>query len=99
VIAREFVAAKASADGWREEATGLRAIVEGRTVAPTIKEARAHCHGAGRGAFVVTLGDTTHGGAHCHARMATGLQRFAEQPQRWIALDGEGRPCAWPVIA
>ena len=49
----------------------LRAIVEGRTVAPTIREARAHCHGASesRGAFVVTRLDW---GAHGGARVATG---------------------------
>ena len=72
----------------------LRAIVEGRTEPPTIKEARAHSHGT-RGAFVVMLGD---GAAHYSARVLTGLQRFEETPQRWWPLDSEGRPCAWPKV-
>ena len=88
----------AECDALRAENARLRAIIDGRDAAPTIREARAHCHGAERGTFVVTLGDTAHGGAHCHARMATGLQRFTEQPQRWIALDRNGRPCPWPVV-
>lgn len=71
----------------------MLAIVEGRSTPPTIKEARAHSHGT-RGAFVVTLGGRN---AHGGARIATGLQVFPQSPQRWIALDADGRPCAWPV--
>ena len=73
----------------------LQKIIEGRTAPPTIAEARAHSH-VTRGAFVVMLGD---GHAHNSARIATGLQRFPEQPQRWWAIDANGAPCAWPVVA
>ena len=71
----------------------LEAIIEGRTTPPTIAEARAHSHRA-RGAFVAMLGE---GEAHYRARVVTGLQRFSATPQRWIALDADGRPCAWPT--
>ena len=76
------------------ELDALRAIIEGRAKPPTIAEARAHCHGT-RGAFVAKLGD---GNAHCCSRVVTGLQRFPASPQRWIALDANGRPCAWPTV-
>jgi len=78
----------------RRERDEARAIIAGRDTPPTIKEARAHSHGA-RGAFVVKLGD---GHAHYAARVVTGLQRFEKTPQRWWALDAEGRPCAWPKV-
>lgn len=84
-------------DAMRADNERLRAIVEGRTVAPTIREARAHCHGAAsesRGAFVVTRLDW---GAHGGARVATGLQPLPGAPHRWIAIDATGRPCPWPV--
>ena len=76
------------------QAHDLQEIIAGRTVPPTIREARQHSH-VTRGAFVAVLGD---GNAHCHARIATGLQRFDATPQLWIALDATGRPCAWPVV-
>ena len=81
--------------GWElaTERDRLRAIIEGRTTPPTIAEARAHSHRA-RGAFVAMLGE---GEAHYRARVVTGLQRFSATPQRWIALDADGRPCAWPT--
>lgn len=78
----------------RRECDALRAIVEGRTAPPTIREARQHSH-VTRGAFVAVLGSSP---AHLSARIATGLQRFDVTPQLWIALGADGRPCAWPVV-
>lgn len=76
------------------ERDAAQTIIAGRTTPPTIKQARSHSHGT-RGAFVVMLGD---GGAHYSARVVTGLQRFEKTPQRWWAIDAEGRPCAWPIV-
>jgi len=87
-------------DGTREEIArmadtilALYGMVNGSTTPPTIKAARKHCH-VTRGSFAVTLGD---GNAHCCTRVATGLQRFPETPQRWIAFDATGRVTAMPT--
>ena len=88
-------AAEAECARLRGELAAARAAMTGQTTAPTIAEARKHCHGS-RGVFVVILGDTGEGGAHCRARIATGPQRFSEQPQRWIALAADGTVCAVP---
>lgn len=97
-VAAELADVAAERDALAADNARLRAIVEGRTVAPTIREARAHCHGSpgSRGAFVATRLDW---GAHGGARVATGLQPLPGATHRWIALDASGRPCAWPTPA
>lgn len=76
----------------------LRAIVEGRTAAPTDAELRAHMDSGG--AWLVTI----------PARKRVRLHpetRYVDQPReasllwwtegaRWIAVR-DGRPCPWPV--
>jgi len=101
VTARELVAARAAAEGWREEATGLRAIVEGRDVAPTAQEIDAH-----DGAWVVRYlrpRDPKRGErvAFCGAGWRQNARDMAAQHETtwWLPLDREGRPTAWPVPA
>lgn len=70
----------------------LRAIVEGRTVAPTDAEIAAHggewrCVGAGA-AY-----------AEISGLVAAGLRDVARGVTlRWWPLDATGRPCSWPKV-
>lgn len=67
------------------------AIIEGRTVAPTDAEIDAH-HAAG-GSWLT--GDTV-------TWAPVSLRGMRDNGETegcvWIALDGDGKPCAWPVV-
>ena len=93
-LTQERDEARAERRAARLDRDAAEAIIAGRTVPPTIREARQHSH-VTRGAFVALLGSSP---AHLSARIATGLQRFDATPQLWIALGADGRPCAWPVV-
>lgn len=81
-----------SAEWWQAECARLRAIVEGRTVAPTDAEIAAHtgewrCVGAGA-AY-----------AEISGLVAAGLRDVARGVTlRWWPLDATGRPCSWPEV-
>lgn len=87
-------AARANAEHEARDVVALRAIIEGRTVAPTREEAEAHF--AAAGTFRVRFDDGT--SLECcdlpHLRAA----RRLTMTTRWWALDAAGRPCAWPVV-
>lgn len=76
------------------EVTALRAIIEGRTAPPTLAEARAHDKhwlvmlddGKGNPLPWTTLSPL---------RAPTSTTRFL----RFIPLDADGKPCAWPVVS
>ena len=74
----------------------LRAIVNGRTTPPTEAEVKAH-----GGAWLVW----DEYGQKPLVRDRSGATRTAEHsrevgwPSRWWPLDGDYRPCAWPVVA
>lgn len=81
------------------EVERLRAIVDGRTTAPTLAEARA-AKRAGC-AFV----RTPPGWDGRFAEIVTGLARLGSEredqrkaPARWFVIDRDGRPCAWPKV-
>ena len=85
------------------EVRRLRAIIDGRNVPPTDAEIDAH-RAAGGGWIVgdrpfylsVEVRDAR---SLCERRAAL---HVAEPPMwppyRWIALDADGRPCAWPTV-
>jgi len=85
-------------DALRADNARLRAIVEGRTVAPTLAEARAHAAAGGRWTL-----------SHDHdgRRLVYTLDADVDdvRPEisaawpgaRWIPLDATGRPCPWPT--
>lgn len=90
------------------ERDDLRAIVEGRTTAPTLAEIAAHS-----GEWLVdgcVVGFYFYDDHDQHLRLCVGnatlsdraarawLAESASECCRWIALDSEGRPCAWPVV-
>jgi hypothetical protein len=90
-----------------EQGDVLRAIVAGRTTAPTDDQIREHLRdkpdsstGLHRGSWLIT---SEYGGLPLVRRNAeTCIRIAAEQRLRcigwcWIALDRNGRPCAWPV--
>ena len=93
VTERDLVLALDALDAAERERDALRTIIEGRTTPPTAAEITAHRKA--RGLFIVV------GGANQRAFRreiydATDLPAAAE---RWIALDADGRPCAWPTAA
>lgn len=99
--ARLFESVRYQRDTARAEADALRAIVEGRTVAPTDAEIAAHaaagrswlCGGSGMGsARVYRTGSAFDAGmlaSECRRAIAPGV--------RWIPLDDDDMPCAWPT--
>jgi hypothetical protein len=80
-------------DAAEAEASALRAIVEGRTEAPTEAEFRAI---TSHGGMWVSRGDSFDAFA---PDLATFLYLRSMQPRlRWLPIDREGRPCAWPTV-
>lgn len=97
-----------AAEAERDE---LRAIVDGRTEAPTDEEIAAHCAQGGRWrsathAHTVCFGGATYRvPARSHeastlpgAQSDRDLHALDDIVARWWPLDSEGRPCAWPVV-
>lgn len=97
----EYVAKSAALERERDaalaDAARLRAIVEGRTTAPTDVEIDAHA--VAFGAWLVRFGvrgvDVRNDPDF--ARITRDAPNGA--PTWWLPLDCAGRPCAWPVIA
>lgn len=97
-------------DGTREEIArmadsiiALREIINGRTTPPTDAEIDAH-RATGGGWIVgdrpfylsVEVRDAR---ALCERRAALHVAELPMwPPYRWIALDRDGKPCAWPVV-
>jgi hypothetical protein len=87
----------------RDEA---RAIIAGRTTPPTDAEVEAHCATGGTWRSIVP-GEwilSTHDGDPEDVAETIGVQSanaaiVARAGVRWWAVDPEGRPCAWPVVA
>ena len=85
----------------------LRAIIDGRTTAPTEAEIAAHEAAGGRwrsivpGEFILSTSDGD--GDAEDARQTSAVQRanaaiVVRAGVRWWALDAQNRPCAWPVV-
>jgi len=74
------------------------AIIEGRTTAPT--DAEIDEHAKARGAWCVADG-AGGGDVRSVARTVREIARWHRErgaAWRWIALDAQRRPCAWPVV-
>ena len=99
-------AQRTRADAAEAEVARLRAIVEGRTKAPTDDEVAAHAAAGGRWRWIVRRPD---GGVFeslsgesewppsdplegVTARIVAGAS------VTWWTLDAQRRPCAWPVV-
>lgn len=95
-----IVVARVEWERLRTERDALRAIVEGRTTAPTDAETEAHAVGRGRWRCLVPdalvmCADALHGQAARMHRDAVDASGFGSV---WWALDSRGRPCAWPDV-
>ena len=80
-----------------ERVRELEAIIAGRTTPPTDAEMRAH--DVAGGSWLVWWGRESYTIAPAwlpYRRPGYGLKPW-DLAQRWIALDAEGRPCAWPT--
>lgn len=84
-------------DEARAERDAARAIIEGRTVAPTDAEARAH-DGAD-GWWLLRLKYPTGMTIPATTRRPDATIPNGGRIIAWTPLDTEGRPCAWPVVA
>jgi len=91
------------------ERDALREIVEGRTVPPTLAEALAHDGAWMAGGERVAIrrvrgphGDSLRAypavGAASIGDAATRAWLPTQGGRRWIPLDREDRPCAWPTV-
>lgn len=82
-------------DEARRERDEARAIIEGRTTPPTDEEIAAHAGGSGWWLMSspddmnIELISSAKERDYCIAWGAT----------RWLPLDADGRPCAWPVVS
>ncbi len=74
----------------------LRAIIEGRTTAPTRAEIAAHEAVGGR--WLVRNPELVRGYVETSAEYTADACRVRGITLRWIALDADGRPCAWPEV-
>ena len=74
------------------ERDALRAIIAGRTTAPTAAEVAAHDAAGGWWRYQT---ENDWGDATCQD---VGLIREAWAITRWWALDASGAPCVWPVV-
>lgn len=86
----------------RAELAALRAIVEGRAVAPTSAEIAAHAARGGRWRTTLHVGDPALCGDLLDAAAAERLA-MAQRAKRlhvyaWWATEADGEPCAWPQI-
>lgn len=88
-------AAEADRDALRAENARLRAIVEGRTTAPTRDEVDVHFAAGGR--WILRWSDGTFGTARGPCAVADASEPGILTAVRWWPLDRDGRPCAWPV--
>lgn len=87
----EHIATVAMRDGLAE-CERLRAIVEGRTTPPTDAEIAAHWRSGGAWLFACrVIRDAA------EARLSAAQHAVPWLTMPWIALDADGRPCAWPV--
>jgi hypothetical protein len=79
----------------RAELLALRAIVEGRTTAPTVAEIAAN-----PGPWLVQYVDGGYDVLDDRSARALARLEFGHsvRPVRWWPLDADGRPCAWPVV-
>lgn len=82
-------------DAMRADNVRLRAIVEGRTVAPSDAEITAH-HDAGGSGWLVSSDRDVIPYTLCRSEARDG---GASPGARWWALDASGRPCPWPTPA
>jgi hypothetical protein len=82
-------------DALRAENARLRAIVEGRTTAPTRDEVDVHFAAGGR--WILRWSDGTFGTARGPCAVADASEPGILTAVRWWPLDRDGRPCAWPV--
>lgn len=87
-----------------DEVERLRAIIEGRADAPTDAEIAAHAAAGGGWQVRWVVGTTTQravGDEFGTVHEPSHVRRWRDEGEvvRWIALDGDGRPCAWPVAS
>lgn len=84
-------------DALRADNVRLRAIVEGRTRAPTDAEIAAHAAAGGAWLLQDASYDVERVSAQ-RARVAAARTRSSVTThQRWWAIDREDRPCPWPT--
>lgn len=82
----------------RAENVALRGVIEGRTEPPSDEEIKAHAAACGRWAVSTRDGsaDLVTLPRAVHLLRDERAPRYA--PKRWVALDADCRPCAWPVV-
>ena len=94
--------ARAEVETMRAEHALLRSIIEGRTTPPTDAEIAAH--EARKGRWLLS-----HPSSHVHDHRVcyvldpgtSDIRSEAAHPHdgsRFVALDADGRPCAWPTV-
>jgi hypothetical protein len=82
------------------EVAALRAILEGRTIAPTDHELEVHAARGGRWRTRYQVGDPS----LCRDGMEAPEAREVRDRMRplhvytWWATEADGTPCAWPVV-
>lgn len=75
----------------------MEAIIEGRTVPPTDAEIEAHYAAGGRWCIADGAGAGDVRRVMSTVREIAGWHRERGATWRWIALDANRRPCAWPA--
>lgn len=94
----------------RRVASEAQAIIAGRTTPPTDAEIAAHADASHIGAWLITATDGCRQLVHLWrpfdgdsrseewAMLRRRMGPFKFTIARWVPIDAEGRPCAWPVV-
>jgi hypothetical protein len=87
--------ARAEADALRAQVEEARAILEGRTVAPTLADVAAHAAAGGR--WILRWSDGAFGHARGPCAVTDAREPGVVTAVRWWPLDATGRPTTWPT--
>lgn len=111
-LARENAKLSAQVAALTAERDAAMAIIAGRATAPTDAEIAAHAHPLRSpiGAWLVTANDGNRQLVHLWRpfdadsrsedweMLRRRMGPFKFTIARWVPIDAEGRPCAWPVV-
>lgn len=90
-LTQSLIRTMAQRDEARAEVERFRAIIEGRTIAPTDEEIAAHAKHGGLWQYLSA-------GRLCHGWLDSLELLHGAPVSRWWPIDRDGRPCAWPEV-
>ena len=109
-LARENAELRVKIAALTAERDAAQAIIAGRATPPTDAEIAAHADESSIGAWLITATDGNRSLVHLWRpfdadsrsedweMLRRRMGPFKFTIARWVPIDAEGRPCAWPVV-